>query len=114
MSVFDLSVEAFEAAKEEFGEPVSIVRKMSYPFIAIFTEKNTQVFNVSNGNMVDTVQLYIDIGTEDMKEYGVYAEQGDRIQRKDRFYTVVELQERTGFQRLRLHQEKPTQTARAW
>ena len=114
MSVFDLSFEAFEAAKQEFGEDVSLIRQKSYPFIGVFTEKSNSVFDVNNGNMVDTVQLFVDLGVDEMKRFGAYVANGDKIKRKDRFYTVVEVSERTAFQRCRLHQDKPTQTARAW
>ena len=114
MSVFDLSAEAFHAAQEEFGETVKIVRSKSYPVTAIFTEKSQNVFDVKNGTMVDTVQLFVDIAVEDMKRFGVYVANGEKIQRKDKFYTVVDVSDRTGFHRCRLHQDQPTQTARAW
>lgn len=114
VSTFDISSESFLAAQDEFGEEVFLIRNKSYPFTGIFTEKFNQVFDVKNGNMVDTVQLFVDLSVMEMKNFSIYPSNGEKIKRKDKFYTVVEVQERTGFQRCRLHQEQPSQTARAW
>jgi len=117
VSVFALSTEAFEAAQAEFGEPVRMIRDhAAVPMIAVLSEKHAQVFDTDNGALVDTVQYFIDVSVEEMHRKRVRnVSVGDRFEHRSNRYVVVQVLERMGHLRLRLHQETATATTgRAW
>lgn len=115
MSTFDISTEAFAAAQSEFGETVRIVRRAAIPVQAVMSEKQVQTLEGDGQTVVDTVQIYADFSVADLKLTGIGSiDHGETIERKGRKYVAVQITERMGYQRVRLHQQQPIQTARAW
>ena len=116
MTVFALATEAFEAAQAEFGERVRLIRNAAIPLTAVLSEKHAQVFDADNGALVDTVQYFLDVSVEEMHRKRVRnVSVGDRFEHRSNRYVVVQVLERMGHLRLRLHQETATATTgRAW
>lgn len=116
MSVFALATEAFAAAQEEFGETVKVLRHAAIPLTSVLMEKHAQVFDADTGSLVDTVQFYIDVSVEEMSRKGIRGIQtGERLEHRGNRYVAVQIIDRMGYQRVRLHQESATATTgKAW
>lgn len=116
MSVFAIAHEAFSAAQEEFGERIRVIRKAAVPLKAVLSEKHVQVLDTDSGALVDTVQYFVDVSVEELHRTRLRnIAVGERLEHNDNRYVVVQILEKMGHLRLRLHQEVATATTgRAW
>ena len=106
MSTFDLSREAFAAVQEEFGEGLRLVRGAAYPLGGVLSEKHVQTLESDGQTLVDTTALYVDVSMAELSKMRLSAlEHGDRIMRGEEEFVVVNVQDRMGYQRARLHQK---------
>ena len=106
MSTFNLSREAFAAVQEEFGEGLRLVRGAAYPLGGVLSEKHVQTLDSDGQTLVDTTALYVDVSMTELSAMKLDAlEHGDRIMRGQEEFVVVNVQDRMGYQRARLHQK---------
>jgi hypothetical protein len=107
VSSFDLSQEAFAAVQAEMGEPLRLVRGAAYPLVGVLIEKHVQTLEGEGQTVVDDVALYVDVSNTEMGNYGLGGlEHGDKMMKGDQEIVVVNVQDRMGFQRARLHQQR--------
>ena len=116
MSVYALADEVFCAAQEEFGETIRVIRNAAIPLTAVLMEKHAQIFDNDSGALTDTVQYFMDVSVEELHRKKIQTINiGERLEHRGNRYVVVQVMDRMGHQRLRLHQETATATTgRAW
>lgn len=113
MSTFDISREAFAAAQEEFGERLRLIRGAAYPLSAVLSEKPVQVLDGDGQTVVDSTALYVDVSMQELANMRLSGlEHGDKIMRGKDEFVVVNVMDRMGYQRARLHQHNIN--ARSW
>jgi hypothetical protein len=107
VSTFDLSREAFSAVQAEMGEPLRLIRGAAYVLTAVLNEKHVQTLEGEGQTVVDDVALYVDISNTELAAYGLGGlEHGDKIMKGEQEFVVVNVMDRMGYQRARLHQQR--------